>query len=369
MTIHRRHMKLLLLGLLALSSLAQADVIYAVKPVGVAGSTPAGINNRGQIVGSFTDQGVSRGFLYSAGGFVDLGTLGGSYSRASGVNDEGAVVGTAEDTAGNLRAFLYVNGNMRDIGTLGGANSRASAINNKGQIAGVADSDEGSFAFLYTEGLGMKNLGTLQGGVASRAEGINNAGTVVGGSMVGEFPLPQFHAFAYTSGVMTDLDSTLSSFSIGQAINDQGQVVGWANAGFGIDHAFLYSSGVMTDLSTLSGFGSSGAYDINNAGDIVGWSEVANRETRAILYQDGMMIDLETLIDPSLGWTLEAAYSINDLQQIAAYGCQGNVCQALLLDPVAAIPEPRTSLLLMVGLGLMGWPLRGRQRIRGRAAQ
>jgi len=362
MSARRRHHAVLSLVLVFAPLAAHADVRYAVTPIGPAGSMPAGINSSGQVVGSFTAGDATHAFLYSGARFVDLGTLGGTYSIARGINDAGVVVGASDNAAGNTHAFVYANGTMSDIGTLGGNNSSAAAINNRGQVAGVADGPDGSYAFLYSPGVGMLSLGTLPNGASSRAEGINNAGVVVGGSLTDATPLPQFHAFMYASGAMMDLGSLTGAFSVAQAINDKGVVVGWSNAGFNIDHAFLYAAGVMTDLGTLTGQGSSGAYGINNAGQVVGWSEVANRETRAILYEDGAMVDLDMLVDPASGWTIQTAFAINDLQQIAAYGCNRGSCQALLLDPVSSVPEPRTDAMLLAGLALLGWNLRSRGR-------
>ena len=121
-----------------------------------------------------------------AGGMVDLGTLGGTTSRAVAVNDGGQVVGWAETAAGQTHAFSWTEGDgMIDLGELGfGQGSGAVGLNdrsivdlrfppvlhfNPGQVAGTSHGGTMSHAFSWTENSGMVDLGTLAGpGVRQR---------------------------------------------------------------------------------------------------------------------------------------------------------------------------------------------------------
>jgi probable HAF family extracellular repeat protein len=54
---------------------------------------------------------------------TDLGALGGTHSYASGINNNGQVVGSVYKAVNDTsRAFLYSNGAMTDLGTFGWTN-------------------------------------------------------------------------------------------------------------------------------------------------------------------------------------------------------------------------------------------------------
>ena len=159
---------------------------------------------------------------------TDLGTLGGTYSQAYGINNDGQVVGGSYTTGDTIyAAFLYSGGVMTGLGTLGGTYGEARAINDNGQIAGGSYlmGDEIAHAFLYSGGV-MTDLGSFGG--ASYGFGINNNGQVVGVSESTEYVA---HAFLYDEGVMYDLNSLIdpaSGWELAQAlgINNSGQIVG-----------------------------------------------------------------------------------------------------------------------------------------------
>jgi probable HAF family extracellular repeat protein len=344
---------------------------YMVTDLGAFGGSNSGalaINQFGQVAGYSDYAGNSqvwRTFLYSNGVTQNLGTLGtfpGAYSWAAALNNAGQVVGNANVVqVGPPHAFLYSNGVMRDLGTIfaGGDRSEARGINNAGQIVGwaattssISGNDFPWHAFIYSNGV-ARDLGTIDNAPGnSFALGINNAGQVVGWSDT-KAPVGS-HAFLYSNGVMHDLGTFGGIYSAAFAINDLGQVVGYADTPTEL-HAFLYSNGVMYDLGTLGGDFSI-AQAINEFGQIVGYSTTSSNPNsdHAFLFSDGVMVDLNTLIPPNSGWELTGAYGINDSGQIVGVGrFDGSDFRAFLLTPQQAesIPEPGTLALLATALG------------------
>lgn len=356
-----KHTLLASLVILTLTgSIAQAAATYSYSvtdlgTLGGSGSEAYGINNSGQVVGrARTASNEEHAFLYSAGVMTDLGSLGGGYSLAHDINNSGQVVGMSWTSSGAIRAFLY-NGasGMTDLGVIGGNGSYAYAINDSNQVVGASSlktSTSGTHAFLYSTG--MIDLGILPGGSYGNAYGINAGGLVVGSS---DSALDyNKHAVLYTALGIIDL-GTKNQASVAYDINDRGLIVGRSGHMGVLFHAFG-----MTDLGALGGQYSQ-ANGINNSDQVVGWATNFFAQSRAFLYSNGSMTNLNDLIDPLSGWTIFDARDINDSGQIAAYGCNSQTCRALLLTPV---PEPETWAMLLTGMGLIGWRLRGIGRER-----
>lgn len=171
--------------LLLSSMLGQGQALAVSYTVTVLPLACRGINNAGQLACTGNN---GHAVLYQNGTMIDLGTLGGTTSTATAINNAGQVVGYSY-TAGNAatHAFLYQNGTMTDLGTLGGTFSFASDINDAGQVVGGAelaedaDGNIAQHAFLYQNGI-MTDLGSLATWAFTEdwASGINDAGQVAG---------------------------------------------------------------------------------------------------------------------------------------------------------------------------------------------
>ena len=113
---------------------------------------PEAINELGQVVGTSTTRAEKRhGFIWQSGRMRDLGTLGGSTSRAVSINERGQVIGSSQLRNGAEHAFVWENGELTDLGTLGGKTSFAASINDRGQIVGAAETRRGKLhAVLWT---------------------------------------------------------------------------------------------------------------------------------------------------------------------------------------------------------------------------
>ena len=115
-------------------------------------------------------------------GITDLGTLGGDYSDAFGINNDPTVlqvVGQSTTADGPLHAFFWTpSGPMMDLGTLGGRDSHAEDINNHGQIVGGSeDASQQRWAVVWTMSGGgwvVDILPTLTGACCADGRGINN---------------------------------------------------------------------------------------------------------------------------------------------------------------------------------------------------
>lgn len=201
-------------------------------------STALGINDVGWVVG-VSINGVEQAFFWSVGGGMSaLSTANGRYTNtvASAINSLGYVVGTGvvAKTGFDSHALLWtVNGSVADMGTLGGIFAAATGINRTNQVVGYSLTATGdTHPFLWTKAAGMVDLGVLSGYGSCAANGINDNGVVVGvcyALEAGQMP----HAFLWTqAGGMQDLNGLVSGLPVtlgnALAINERGQISVWA---------------------------------------------------------------------------------------------------------------------------------------------
>ena len=286
---------------------------------------------------------------------TDLGTLGGTISRAYALNDGGQVVGESGTAGGHDRAFLWEAGVMTHLGIMpGDSHSRGVDINDAGHAAVLSEYQdpytgwEMGHALLWADGeiwlygswesnLVIRGLtdddvafgtgsegywGPMQGfrsaiyeflwfvpeglqGDSSVITAMNGAGLSVGWACYGENEV----AFTLIGSDYEYLASLGGDRARALDVNDNDEIIGIAQGSEGGDHAVLWTRSEPIDLGTFA------PAAINNATQVVG-----ALGSSAVLWEGGELIDLNESIPAECGWHLLHASDINDAGQIVGWG-------------------------------------------------
>ena len=301
---------------------------------------------------------VMHAFLWNHGTLTDLGALpgndGNNSSVANAINNEGVIVGMAEngdvdpDTGyPEAHAVVWDKGKIRDLRTLGGTQSVAWDVNDLGQVVGGAlNATKDPLSAGFVLGFGgmwpgttqlravvwqngfMRDLGTL-GGPDAFATAINQFGQIAGESYTSKHihrrtGIPTEDPFLWTNGKMIDLGTLGGTTGFSVWLNDRGQVVGVSNlVGDVYSHGFLWDRGVLRDLRPPANGGNySWTYWINELGDVVGGATLSGDELNdAMLWRFGKPIDLGTIGQD----VCSEATGMNDFGQIVGISneCSG----------------------------------------------
>jgi probable HAF family extracellular repeat protein len=200
-----------------------------VNPPGAKGTQPQGINNRGQIVGKYsnTTGAVSepgaqiRGFLLDRGRYIRLDVPGAVTSQAFDINDRGQVVGEYQDADGTFHGYVWEQGRFHPLPT-----GAATGINNRGQITGLTGDPTAPVGFLLDRG--RFTTFSVPGAQATVPYGINDHGQVVGISFNDLAGTTASGFLRDTRGRLTAINRPGKSITIAFDINNRGQIVGVA---------------------------------------------------------------------------------------------------------------------------------------------
>ena len=238
------------------------------------GDTPGfatDINNRGEIVGVLLP--TFAAFAWTrAGGLVNLGT--GFWPTS--VDEAGVIAGTCEGVSGQGRGpCIWEQGAFRSLGVPFGGS--ALALNERATVVGhtyLEDTDR-EMPFVWSAKSGLRMLPVPSGTYFSLAESINNAGVIVGWSLM----LPDENGYRHQPLIWDregNIQQTLDVNGIALGINNRGVVIGVSPAlRFEDGRGFAWTGG--GDVVFLLGGDANLPADINERGDVAG-----------SIYSDGM---------------------------------------------------------------------------------
>jgi hypothetical protein len=211
-------------------------------------TTCNGINDRGDVVGSFYNDidFTFRGFVRSRDGrFSDPieGPDNPDYTYATDIGSTPTVCGYIWDTvAGVFQGYFLHGGNFRFYNVEGAASTSIGGMNSAGHFAG----SYGLFAYgddgCYINANGQITTFSIPGASYHRVTAINNADMVVGWYVITPTVYHGFFRDA-VSGEVTYLDFPGSVSTLVTGINDHGVMVGWYWDPNYDGHGFVFKPG------------------------------------------------------------------------------------------------------------------------------
>jgi probable HAF family extracellular repeat protein len=148
---------------------------------GVVDTHASGINNLGQVVGTYHDvNGFDQSFIYDNGSFTLMPTykLSETYTSetmADDINDAGQVCGSYTDSTGQQKAFIYYNNNYTPL-LYGNGTTTARGINNNNEVIG----HYGNSGIYFRDSSGSYSSITLDNNWTQTLRGLNDNDIAVG---------------------------------------------------------------------------------------------------------------------------------------------------------------------------------------------
>jgi probable HAF family extracellular repeat protein len=251
-------------------------------------TVPYGINNRRKIVGGYVDAGgTAHGFVQYKGRFRVFDVPDASGTDASRVinypgaaafkiNNRGQIVGSYTGADGTARGFLKMGGRLTTLHVPGAVETLALDINDRGQVVGFYIDAGGTFhGFVWERGVFEAPIDFPSAG-GTTAWGINNRGHVVGSYLDLSGDQPAQLGFLLDRGDFTKLDFPGGIGTAPLDVNNRGQVVGLYLDSARRQHGFVKDRRTFTTIDAPGG-PTSGATGLNDRGQITAFSDLRGR--------------------------------------------------------------------------------------------
>ena len=289
---------------------------------GVEAINATGINNNGVVVGTgWKPSYGARGFVYENGVMMAIYFSGSDYYWPLSISDNDNFIGTVNLPNSVQKGYF----NYEFLPGLGSDDSWAMDINNSDQILGFTSDSQMNYIVIYENGQIIYSYPLPEGDTKA----INDSGFVTGTDYPGGT-----YGRAYIYNYEENQFNYLPVIGVEEVgandINNLNQIVGYFYDTDSTVAGFIWEDNNYTFLPTKSV-----ATAINDSGVVVGRYRPINFPPQHAFVYDHIngFRDLNDLIPAGTGWELTDASDINDLGQIVGSGTLNGFSQSYILTP------------------------------------
>lgn len=239
---------------------AHAATWITIDVPGATWTYALGINQAGDIVGTYVSEGQQHGFLLRGNTYTTVDPPGAISSQPVGINDSGHISGWYQTSDQRSHGFFFDGQTYTRLDAPGADNTAAQGLNNAGEVVGYSDLKK---AFKWSNG--TFTTINVPGSKFTAAYGINNRGHIVGiyghgdRSSFLESPNGNFRTLLIRRGPGS-----------ANSVNDSRVVVGgYVKGGLVYGFKLIVSTKRLRRLQ-FPGSGGTSCFGINNGGQIVG---------------------------------------------------------------------------------------------------
>jgi uncharacterized membrane protein len=203
-----------------------------------------GINDLGQIVGSYTDSsGFSHGYELSGGKFTEINVpfTGAFDTAADSINNSGEIVGSYNASDGEQYGFTLIGTTYTSFNYPGATYTLAADVNNNADIVGWYIDTSGVTHGYLLSGATYTSF-DFPGATETSASGINDAGDIVGFYCTTSQCISTdegSQGFLLSGETFTTIAIPGESYTQAADINNKGQIVGFYQDAAGLYVSFL----------------------------------------------------------------------------------------------------------------------------------
>ena len=188
----------------------------------------SGINDQGAIVGTYEESaraGDAKGFLLFGGKFTSFNFPGAFRTFASDINNQSQIVGSYSDALLRSHGFLVHSGGFQTIDFPGAQDTVVTGISNKGDIVGWVDVENNNQVRGFLLHAGHFSPFSFPGAFVTHPGDINIHGVIVGSYQVALTGVPT-HGFMVKNGTFTPIDVPGALDTFPTKVSDTGVIVG-----------------------------------------------------------------------------------------------------------------------------------------------